>query len=195
MPRCSRRFVLTLSALFLVTPTLFALIIQLLPLQDVLRSSQYVVLAKVEKMYPDRPAMVLAVQEDLKGKLPYRKLPVNLKGDSEAEKLKHVPQLLKRLADDLPILLFVTDKEDKRDNKLIALAYTNGTWMQLVGDKTGADSVVWSLTHGEPYLRRTYSGPTDELKSLLVDVLAGKKNPPPINKNEKPGFGPEVTQK
>ena len=144
--------------------------------------------AKVEKLYPEKPAMLLNVEDDLKGKLPFRKLPVHLKGDTEANKLNHVPQLLKRLAGDLPIILFVEEK----DKKLTALAYTNGTWMQLVGDKTGADTAVWSLTHGEPYLRRTYKGTTAELKQTLIAVLAGKKRAPEIDKKETPGFGPEV---
>src|SRR5262245_26518198 len=108
----------------------------------------------------EKPAMLLIVDEDLKGKLPFRKLPVHLNGDTEADKLNHVPQLLKRLGNDLPLVLFVEEK----DKKLTALAYTNGTWMQFVGDKTGTDTVIFSLTHGEPYLRRTFKGTTVELK-------------------------------
>jgi hypothetical protein len=175
----------------IATPALFAVITALLPLQDVVRGSQYIVYAKVEKLYPDKLAMLLSVTEDLKGKIPFRKLPVDLKGDSEAGKLKHVPQLLKRLADDLPILLFVEDKS----KKLTALAYTNGTWMQFVGDKTGADTAVWSLTHGEPYLRRTYKGPTSDLRQTIIDVLAGKRRAPAIDNQEAPGFGPEISAK
>ena len=191
MNRLMRRSMPSLFIMLIATPALVAVITAQLPLQDVIRGSQYIVLAKVEKLHPDKPAMVLSVEEDLKGKIPFRKLPVHLKGDSEAEKLKHVPQLLKRLADDLPIVLFVEDKP----KKLTALAYTNGTWMQLVGDKTGADTAVWSLTHGEPYLRRTYKGPTDDLKQTVIDVLAGKKRAPAIDNKETPGFGPEVTGK
>jgi hypothetical protein len=74
----------------------------------------------------------------------------------------------------------------------MALAYTNGTWMQLVGDRTGDDTVVWSLTHGEPYLRRTSKGTTSELRATLIDVLTGKKRAPAIDKMAEPGFGPEV---
>ncbi len=188
MPRTSHRIAFALFIIVVATPAVLAVIMALLPLQTVIRSSQYIVVAKIEKVYPEKPAMLLNVEDDLKGKLPYRKLPVHLKGDSEADKLNHVPQLLKRLANDMPIILFVEEK----DKKLTALAYTNGTWMQLVGDKTGADTAVWSLTHGEPYLRRTFKGPTAELKSLLIDVLAGKKRAPEIDKKESPGFGPEV---
>lgn len=188
------RICLILGGAFITAPAAWAVIMVLLPLQDVVRTSQYIVVAKVEKFYPEKPAMLLHVDEDLKGKTPFRKLGVHLKGDSEAEKAMHVPQLLKRLGPDLPLILFVEDKKNKSDNKLMALAYTNGTWMQLVGDRSG-DTVVWSLTHGEPYLRRTFKGTTAELRTTLIDVLAGKKRPPAIDKKTEPGFGPELNAK
>jgi hypothetical protein len=162
-----------------------------LELKKVLAESQYIVLAKVDQMYPDKPAMILTVGEDLKGKSPFRRLPTNLKGDAEAEKLKHVPQLLSRLGPDLPLVLFINHSEK---NKYISFAYTNGTWFQMVGVKSG-DNVVWNLTHGEPYLRRTFKGTTDEMKQTVQDVLKGKKRPPAFNEKEAPGFGPELKQK
>src|SRR5262249_49322641 len=67
----------------------------------------------------------------------------------------------------------------------------NGTWMQLTGVKDG-DTVRWSFTHLEPYLRRTYKGTTAEMKQTVQDALAGKKEPPAPDEKEMPGFGPEV---
>lgn len=148
-----RRMSLAIAALMICAPAALGVIIALLPLQTVIRSSQYIVVAKVEKFYPDKPAMLLSVQEDLKGKLPMRKLPVLLKGDSEAEKSKHVPQLLKRLAPDLPVILFIEDKKDKNDPKMTALAYTNGTWMQFVGDRTAAVELDPRRTVSAPHLQ------------------------------------------
>src|SRR5687767_8246097 len=77
-----------------------AVIMAPLALKKILTDSQYVVVAKVDQFYPDKPAMILTVGEDLKGKSPIRRLPINLKGDKEAEKLNHVPQLLARLGSD-----------------------------------------------------------------------------------------------
>ena len=93
--------------LLVVAPAGHGLITELLPLRKVVQSANYICVAKVEQFFPDKPAMVLTVQEDLRGKNPFRKMPVVLQGNDEAKKLKHVPQLLKRLAPDLPLVLFV----------------------------------------------------------------------------------------
>ena len=59
------------------------------------------VVAAVEKVDAAQPQVVLSVQEDLKAKAPFRRLAVHFKGDDDAKKLDHVPQLLKRLGPDL----------------------------------------------------------------------------------------------
>ncbi len=177
--------------MLILAPMAFSVIKALTPLRTFIKDAQYIAVAKVDSLYPDKPAMVLLVQDDVKGKLPFRKLPIHLKGDTEAEKLDHPALLLKRLAPDLPLVLFV----NQVGSKLTAFAYTNGTWIQLVGDKTGADTAILSLTHGEPYLRRTFKGTTDELLATLRDGIAGKKKLPEPNAKEAPGFGPEVENK
>jgi outer membrane protein assembly factor BamB len=175
-----------IGLLLAATPA-HALITSLTPLRGVLEQSTFIVAATVESMDADKPAMVLVVDEDLKGKLPVRKLPVLFKGDAEAKKHNHVPQILKRVAPKLPLLLFILQK----DKKYTAFAYTNGTWFQILGVE--ADGTVrWSFTHGEPYLRKTFKDGTADLKQIVVDGLAGKKEPPKPNSKEKPGFGPEA---
>ncbi len=164
-----------------------ALITALTPLSSVLAQSTFIVSAKVESVDADQGTMVIVVEDDLKGKSPVRRLPIVLKGDAEAKKKNHVPQLLKRVAPKLPLVLFIL----KQDKKYTTFAYTNGTWFQLAGVE--ADGAVrWTLTHGEPYLRKTFKGTTAELKQTVVDGLAGKKEPPKPDTKEKPGFGPEV---
>jgi outer membrane protein assembly factor BamB len=167
-----------------------ALITALTPLQDILKQSTFIVSARVESVDAEKPAIVLAVEEDLKGKAPVRKLPVLLKGDAEANKKNHVPLILKRVAPKLPVLLFIL----QQDKKYTAFAYSNGTWFQITG-VTADGAVRWRFTHGEPYLRKTFKGSTAELKQTVVDGLAGKKAPPKPDTKEKPGFGPEVEKK
>src|SRR5262249_12393261 len=162
-------------------------------LRDVLEKSTFILVVKVETIDPDRPSVVLEVDEDLKGKAPFRRLPVNLKGDSEAAKKKDTPNLLKRLAPKLPLVLFFNQMGDKKD--YVAFAYTNGTWFQLTGvGDDDSDTVRWSFTHCEPYLRRTYKGPTADLRQVVIDGLAGKKKPPEPDPKEKSGLGPEVEE-
>jgi hypothetical protein len=185
-----RRLSFLALAVFVAVPAAYGVITVLLPLRDVVQQANFICVAKVGQFLPDKPAMVLTIHDDLRGKSPFRKMPVLLQGNDEAKKLNHVPQLLKRLAPDLPLVMFITDRKEQ----LLALVYTNGTWMQLVGKRTGDSTAVWSLTHGEPYLRRTFSGTTAELTQTLKDALAGKKRLPDINEQETPGFGPEVAK-
>jgi outer membrane protein assembly factor BamB len=166
------------------------------PLVVLVEDSQFIFTAKVTALDPEKPSVVLTLDEDLraradpnlKDKAPFTRLPVNLKGDSEAEKEKHTPQLLKRLAPDLPLVVFVLPKPPG----WVALAYTSGTWIQLTGQKGDGDTVRWGFTHCEPYLRRTYHDSTDDLRQVVLDHLTGKKKPPDPDPKVEPGLGPEV---
>jgi outer membrane protein assembly factor BamB len=182
-------FVLSLGLLFAGSPAQ-ALITRLTPLKDVLADSQFIFTAKVESIDPDKPAVVLNIKDDLKGKAAYRRLPINFTGDSEAQKEKQVPQLLKRLMPKLTLVVFVN--ENTRTKNYIGFAYTNGTWFQIKGVRVEDDRAVWHLTHGEPYLRRTFHGGTYVLKDIVKDGLAGAKATPEPDPKEPPGFGPEI---
>lgn len=182
--RRSSGIVLTLLLAAVFARPAWAVIQVLIPLQSLIGDSDGIVVAKVEKVDPTRPAAVLVVTQSLKGKLPLQRLPINLTGDEE----KHTPQLLKRLATDLPVVLCVKKQDAKTQ---MVLAFTNGTWFQVLGKQDGAD-VRWSFTHCEPYLRRTFKGTTAELEKIVADSVAGKKKAPPPNPKEPPGFGPEV---
>jgi outer membrane protein assembly factor BamB len=185
-------FVLGLTVLILTPQPAAALIEKPLPLEQVLKESLFVFTATVERVDPEKPAMVIEVNDNLKGKSPFAKMPVNLTGDADAKKFKHLPDLLKRVAAKLPLMIFVT----KQDTTYIAFVYANGTWLQMTAQEADGDTkLVWSFTHCEPYLRRTFAGTTAELQQVVVDALAGKKKPPEYNPKEKPGFGPEIEEK
>lgn len=178
---------LALVALLALAPSSWAVIKVLTPLRNFVGNSHFIVVAKVEKLLPDRPAMVLAVSEDLKGKAPFRSLPVNLTGDNEGKKTDDTARLLKRLTPNMPIVLFVT-----QNGKLfLTFAYANGTWLQLIGQKVD-ERTVWRFTHLEPYLRRTYKGDTAALAKIVKDSLAGKIKLPEVDAKETPGIGPEI---
>lgn len=170
-----------------------AVIIKLTTLKEIFTQSTFISTASVEALAPDRPGVVLTVDGDLKGKLPVRRLALNMKGDKFAEKEDHTGKMFKRLEKGLPLLLFVTQSRID-EKKLIVFAYTNGTWFQAHGQKDG-DDYRWSFLHCETYFTRTFKGTTGELKQIATDFLEKKKEPPAPNKDEKPGYGPEVSEK
>jgi hypothetical protein len=156
-----------------------------LKLATMIESSDQILLAKVTTWQPDKPGAVLTVERSLKGERAFERLAVRLNGEKEAE----TGQLLARLGVDVPLALFVTESE----GKYVGLAYTNGTWFQLVG-KQADGRTVWQFTHVEPYLRRTYQGTTAELMQLLPEVIAGKVKAPPLDPKAKPGIGPPLEE-
>ncbi|HEX5273461.1 MAG TPA: PQQ-binding-like beta-propeller repeat protein [Gemmataceae bacterium] len=175
----------------LAAPPARAVIEALIPLETLIhKQSEFIFTAKVDKIDPDKPGVVLEAGDALKGKAPFTRLPVNLTGDDYAKEHQHTPQLLKRLAPKLPVVLFVV----KRDKRYVALGYSNGTWFQMTAE-ADAENPVWAFTHCEPYLRRTFKGTTDEMRTAVADSLAGKAKAPEPDRDEKPGLGPEVEPK
>ncbi len=166
-----------------------AVITALTPLSGPINENGFICTAVVESVSPDTPGMVLAVDEVLKGKPPFKKLAVNVTGDADSQKKNETPLLLKRVAPKLPLVLFV----NQNGKNVTAFAYTNGTWFQMAGERADDGDVLrLPFTHLEPYLRRTFKGTTGEMKQVVVDALSGKAEPPDPNQKEKPGIGPEV---
>src|SRR5262249_46047479 len=135
VPIMQRRYAwaggMVLGILLLLTcaSSIYAVITRLTPLKEVLTAEQLIFLAKVESVDPDKPAAILQVEDHLKAKTPFTRMPLNLKGDTEAEKEKHTPAMLKRLTKDLPVIVFAS----KKGKRYTAFAYTNGTWFQMIG--------------------------------------------------------------
>ncbi len=173
---------IALAACLGIAPAARAVIEVLTPLKLFIDDSTAIVVAKVEKLDADRRAAVLVVSSTLKGQATFHRLPLSLAGDTAEQ----ATQLLERLAVDSPVILFI-------DEHNLAIGYANGTWFQakLTGQPTNMRA---SFTHFEPTLRRTFTGTTADLQTVLADVIAGKRKPPPANPREKPGLGPKAEQ-
>ncbi len=117
----------------------------------------------------------------------YRRLPVVVKLDRAAEHENYVPPILKRLAEGQDLVLFIKE----RGKRATVFGFTNGSWFQMAGERVDKDRVAWSLVSGEPVLRQTFRGTTDEMRRMVIDCLGGKKKPPEPDEKERPGFGPE----
>lgn len=155
------------------------------PLSKLVPDSNYIVMAKITTYEPNNKRMIVTVTDDIKGKLPFRQIPIVLEGDKQGKEHGHPAELMKRLAADLPVLMFILELE----NRYTSYVFTNGTWFEVKGKSNGTEAGVWDLTHGEPYLRRTFKGTTNELRKLV----SGKaKLLPPYDKSVPVGFGPEI---
>ena len=159
-----------------------------LALQKIMNDSSAILVTQVEKIDPAKPSMVLVVKKALKGKTEFERLPINLKGDADSDKLKQTPELLKRLAPELPVVAFLSKLQD---GSYMMFAYTNGTWFQVIGQGE-SNNIRWSYTHCEINFRRTFKGTTAEMEQTITDVLAKKRRAPAIDPKEKPGLGPVV---
>ena len=179
--------VVVLAVVSLAQPAAWAFIQKLFPLQEFVDDSDYLFTATVEKVDTAKPSAVLVIGEQLKGDTPFKRLPINLTGDKQ----KHAPQLLKRIAPEVEVVVGI---KKQAEGKFMLLAFTNGTWFQALG-QTDGDQTRWAFTHCEIYLRRTFAGTTDELKKTIADALAGKAKAPPPNPKEPAGFGPVLGAK
>ena len=176
--------------LLLVALPASALIVRLTSLNDLLKEATFIVTAKVDTLDPKRPAMMLVVDETLKGKPDFTKLPVLLVGDKDAKKKKEQPDLLDRLEEKMTVVVFIS----KADADYAGFVYSNGTWFSITGTVVDKE-IRWSWTHLEPYLSRTFDGTTAEMAKAIRDGLSGKSKPPAANAKTKPGLGPKVMKK
>jgi len=191
---CRSRLFFTFVCAFtlLEAPKVRAVITANTPLKQVVDGAPFIFVAKVKEVLPDKPALVLEHDENIKGEAPFARMPVNLTGDEESTKGKHTQVILDRVDKDVPIIVVIAAKKGK---KYIAFGYTEGTWFQMEGrieKDDGKDVVRWAFLHAEPYLRRTFKGTTAELKQIISDAVKKKKDPPVPNEKEEPGFGPAL---
>jgi hypothetical protein len=168
------------------------------PLKLFVRDSTQIVRVRITEFLPDKSRLVFKVEQDIKEKLGDRTMNVvwKLDPDSKWEGIRSLPKLLKCLGPDREAVLFINDAGGFWHNKgatrkyPIAFGFAEGSWFCLESTKLDGGTLLWRLAQGEPYLRTTFKGTTAELKTILVDHLAGKgKLPDPVK--AEPGFGPE----
>ena len=180
MPR-----LLPLAVLLFVAAPAPAVLDAPIKLGDIIGKLPFIFAAEVDAVDADKGTAVFLPADDLKGKCPFPRLPVNLKdGVTEAgRKAEHTKVILERLAKGRKLVLFVS----KASPDYSAWGFVEGTWFQLAGtaDKDDKEKVRWALLNCEPALRGTFKGTTAELQALVADVVAGKvKAPAPDKKRE-----------
>ena len=191
------------AMLLLLVPqsTLRAVIKRKYPLKSVIAEAEYILEAKVTRLEVKKKRLVVEVIQDFKGKLPFRRLNINLASGRAEDSEK----MLRRLREDLHLVLFVVTvrrgvKNRDAGKEFRFLGFSEGTWFSLSSRSPPPDSgkepettaAVCAFRCSEIYMRRTYAGTTSELARLLPEVLAGKRPAPRLNDKEKPGLGPEL---
>lgn len=162
-------------------------------LEQVVKDQPTILTLKVTEWLPDKPGMVLAPVEVLKGKFAFERVPVALIGDKEANDEKQIPKLLERLEKGVELVMFVS----QRGKNVDAIGFTNGTWLHFSGsieNQDGKDVARWRFTHAETYFTRTFKGTTEELIKVVREGLKGGKLPA-YDESAEPGFGPVLKKK
>lgn len=177
----------SLCALVAVNSSL-AFIQRTIPLADVIAAEKWIFAAKVKSIDVAADTMVLNVEKKLKGTAPRKQFAVMLFGDDKLRQKELKSQLLERIESGQELMVFGS----QRSTKTTLFAYTNGTWFQIVGEPRKDESILYNVTHFEPYLRRTFKGTTADLQQVIIDGLTGKKSPPPPDPKEPPGLGPPL---
>jgi hypothetical protein len=158
-------------------------------LKSGIRTTQ-VFTAKVESFDPQNKLAVIALGAPLKkDQPPFAKVSVTF-ANPDPEFKDHADKMLKRLAADLPLVVFY--QRPRNDNPHVLIGYTNGTWIRLEYEGKEPSTDRWRFLHAELHFRQMFKGTTDELKQTIVDHVSGKKEAPKSNPKEEPGFGPEV---
>jgi outer membrane protein assembly factor BamB len=166
-----------------------AVIKKLTPLKEVIDVEELIFIAKVDKVDPEKPSTIFTFEENLKGKAPFERLPVNLTGDAEAKRDNQLKMMLERLAPGRKMVIFAS----KQGKDYSAFVYLEGTWFQMKGNVDAETKAVrWAFLHGEPYFRRTFSSSTAELVQVIQDARSGKKAPPAPDEKAMPGYGPKA---
>jgi hypothetical protein len=168
-----------------------------LPLKNILTRTPGIFTALVDTLDPEKGLVILNVVENLKGAVPHRKLLISLDPDAKDAGENHRPSgFIKRLALRQSVIGFADGTEGVfgpiPKGKQSVLLYTNGTWTRFLTEVSagGAPAVSLLFQNFEPYLQRTFKGTTEELRQVIMDALAGKKEPPVYNFTEKGGLGP-----
>src|SRR5688500_11737713 len=111
-PRMMRSCLPPLLALLVWVPAADAKVTSKLTLVQLVQNMPVIFTAQVKEFLPDKPGMVLAPKDKLRGEFSFDRVPVNLTGDKEAAQEKQLPLLLERLEKEVTLLIFAAREEN-----------------------------------------------------------------------------------
>lgn len=129
-------------------------------LGDVVQQSQVICLMQVAKVDRERNLIIYKKLQDIKGKHPADEIKHNIgRGGlrpGEWEEIMKWAEVGKQA-----VFFHNGGASETYIGVTWYQAYPNGEW--------------WGMSHGEPYLLRSYAGKVEKLPGLLLDMLAGKE--------------------
>lgn len=141
----------------------------LYPLAQVLKESEIVAEAVVERVDAGTKIAFAKVTRSLKGSCELPTLRLNLSAGQDW----HPDVIMRHLVVGQPLLIFYN--AERR-----AEAYVNRFFFQLYGDVgVPADKVWWTFTHVEIRMNRTFNGTVAELAEFVARMGAGQPGPAP----------------
>lgn len=161
-----------------------AVIQRIYPLADIIADSQIILFGKVNQ--GGSGLVKIGVERAAKGKFGDTSLRIT----TSTARAKDAQALRRRLAVGTPVVLFVAQAGAKR----AGFGYSEGTWFHIEQEPPAAQA-DWRLVGAEPYLVRTFRGPTDSLKRIVLGVLSGKLKAPAPDPTAKPALEAPPPQK
>src|SRR5262245_27445580 len=127
-----------LGLLLLTASAAHAVITKLTHIAELLETEDFIFVASVDKVDPEKPAAVFKPEKNLKGESPFDRIPVNMTGTPESQKTGDTKTVLDRLDASRKVVFFVS----KRGKKYNAMAFVEGSWFSLQGTIDDADKTV-----------------------------------------------------
>ncbi|HVL15003.1 MAG TPA: hypothetical protein VM529_20700, partial [Gemmata sp.] len=104
-----------LATLLLLAAPAPAVIMKLTPLAEILENDDYIFVAAIDKLEPEKPLAVFKVEKAFKGKPAYERIAVNMTGNDEAKKAGDAKTIFDRLDPSRKAVVFV-GKRGKNHN-------------------------------------------------------------------------------
>lgn len=175
-----------LAALLTTMPT-WAIVEKVTSLEQIVRDSQVIAVARVSRIDRESQRLLLTIEETMKGEPAVQRIAVDLNADSVAQPGSNPDELLDRVEPEAKVVVFLTEVGTEH----LIFAYARGSWFHLSGPlQNGVVRARYQNT--EPVLRKTYRNDVDALLSLLDDHIQRGKPLPRPDVNAKPGLGPKI---
>ena len=140
-------------------------------LQEVLDACSNIVFGKVISVDKKRMRAIVTVEENIKGKSPFKNIKINVAVGQHSGNLTSPRKMMKHFKVGLPAIVFYT-ANGMHQNVYDALGYVDGTWFQVMGQRNRPpDRTWWNFTHIEIHMHRTYKGTTEDFQKLLARTL------------------------